>query len=50
MMDANKSEIGMLYHTPATPKNCGRMSRQGTNIRTCLLRERKIALLAIPML
>ena len=40
----------MLYHTPATPKNCGRISRQGSRISICRVRERNIALPAMPML
>ena len=47
---ASKSEIGMLYQTPATPKKRGRIIRQGSNSIIWRVRERNIALLACPML
>jgi hypothetical protein len=47
---ANKSAVGMLYHTPFIPKNDGRTKRQGSKKRTWRVSDINMALPAIPIL
>ena len=50
MMQAAKSEAGKLNQIPFKPKNSGRINKHGSKKINCRLKDRKIALAAIPML
>lgn len=47
---AIRSETGILIQTPVCPQKRGRINRQGIRMSTWRVMERKIALLAIPIL
>lgn len=49
-MLAAKSEIGMLIHIPFEPQNMGKIMMQGNRKSYWRVRDRKIALDAIPIL
>ena len=49
-MLAAKSEIGMLIHIPFEPQNMGKIMMQGNRKSNWRVRDRKIALDAIPIL
>lgn len=42
MTAAEKSEIGILYHTPSMSHIIGRKARSGRRMSNCLDKERKI--------
>ena len=48
-MLAAKSEIGMLIHIPFEPQNMGKIMMQGNRKSNWRVRDRKIALDAIPI-
>ena len=49
MSAAEKSEIGMLYHTPSISQIIGRKARSGRRMSNCLDKERKILIFTFPM-
>ena len=49
MTAAEKSEIGMLHHTPSMPQTIGRKPRSGRRMSNCLDKERKILIFTFPM-
>ena len=49
MTAAEKSEIGMLHHTPSIPHIIGRKARSGRRMSNCLESERKMLIFTFPM-
>ncbi|MPN28877.1 hypothetical protein SDC9_176322 [bioreactor metagenome] len=49
-MLAIESATGRLYHTPFTPKKCGKINKDGNKNNTCLDKDMNIALPGIPIL
>ena len=49
MTAAEKSEIGILYHTPSISQIIGRKPRSGRRMSNCLDRERKMLIFTFPM-
>ena len=49
MTAAEKSEIGILYHTPSMSHIIGRKARSGRRMSNCLDKERKILIFTFPM-
>ena len=45
MTAAEKSEIGILYHTPSMSHIIGRKARSGRRMSNCLDKERKMLIL-----
>jgi hypothetical protein len=50
MMLEIKSDSGIEYHTPLKPKKLGSINKAGTNINNWRVSDKKMALLAMPML
>ena len=49
MTAAEKSEIGILYHTPSISHIIGRKARSGRRMSNCLDKERKMLIFTFPM-
>jgi len=49
MTAAEKSEIGIQYHTPSMSHSSGRSPRSGMRMSNCLERERKMLIFTLPM-
>ena len=49
MTAAEKSEIGILYHTPSIFQIIGRKARRGRRMSNCLDSERKMLIFTFPM-
>ena len=49
MTAAEKSEIGILYHTPSISHIIGRKARRGRRMSNCLDKERKMLIFTFPM-
>ena len=49
MTAAEKSEIGMLHHTPSMPHIIGRKARSGRRMSNCLESERKMLIFTFPI-
>ena len=49
MTAAEKSEIGILYHTPSISHIIGRKARSGRRMSNCLDKERKMLIFKFPM-
>ena len=49
MTAAEKSEIGILYHTPSISHIIGRKARSGRRMSNCLYKERKMLIFTFPM-
>ena len=49
MRAAEKSEIGILHHTPSMPQNIGRIPRSGRRMSNCLDKERKMLIFTFPI-
>ena len=49
MTAAEKSEIGILYHTPSISQIIGRKARSGRRMSNCLDKERKMLIFTFPI-
>ena len=49
MMEADRSDSGMEYHTPSTSNQIGNKASNGNNISNCLDNERNILIFTFPM-
>ena len=49
MTAAEKSEIGILYHTPSISQIIVRKDRRGCRMSNCLDKERKMLIFTFPM-